>query len=475
MTSEQFEFQRPDYALDIYAGEQLVARLGLEPESDDYKLQYALSWRQAIHGYALSPHLPLDKTVSTHAIRRFLENLLPEGRALDVASVHTNIQKNNIFGLIRYLGKETTGGLTFLPAGQTPKNLSPIAREITRPELQERIDQRNHIPFTIWDGRVRMSVAGFQDKLLVHQHLGRMFLADGSLSSTHILKPEPTNIDLPCMVANEHYCMQLAARISQQRYKQNHVAQVEILRVPSPVLAIKRFDRHASNQTREVTLLSQDGLPTGENLRLDLMKRLHIIDGCQAADLSVMAKYERNFGNGKDVAHIRDGASFPKIFAIKGYLETPATGVQRLVLWAVTTLLFGNSDAHGKNISFHTGRAGLNVAELYDLVSVMHYDPAKLEHDLAMAFGDEFELTSVKSFALADFCIRCGINRAFFARELENLCTHAIAQAPLQAQDPVYVGQEREIVALISGFVVQRAQLLMSLAKEIARYKSDLF
>lgn len=141
----------------------------------------------------------------------------------------------------------------------------------------------------------------------------------------------------------------------------------------------------------------------------------------------------------------------------------------------MTTLLFGNSDAHGKNISFHTGRAGLNVAELYDLVSVMHYDPAKLEHDLAMAFGDEFELACVKSFALADFCIRCGINRAFFARELENLCTHAIAQAPLQAQDPVYVGQEREIVALISGFVVQRAQLLMSLAKEIARYKSDLF
>jgi hypothetical protein len=39
-----------------------------------------------------------------------------------------------------------------------------------------------------------------------------------------------------------------------------------------------------------------------------------------------------------------------------------------------------NSDAHGKNISCHVGRDGLNVAELYYLVSVMQYDASKLEH-----------------------------------------------------------------------------------------------
>ena len=57
----------------------------------------------------------------------------------------------------------------------------------------------------------------------------------------------------------------------------------------------------------------------------------------------------------------------------------------------------------------------------------MHtYDATKLEHSLAMAFGDVFELDSVKSFALADFCVRCGVSRSFFARELENLCSIAI-------------------------------------------------
>ena len=473
MAIERFFFQQVDYALDIYGGDQLVARLGFDPEGDTYNLQYTQSW--VAQGYALSPHLPLDQSASTHAIRRFLENLLPEGRALDVASVHTNIQKNNIFGLVRYLGKETTGGLTFLPAGQAPKELKPVAREITLPELQERIDQRNQIPFTVWDGKVRMSVAGFQDKLLVHQHLGRLFLVDGSQSSTHILKPEPSNTTLPWMVANEHFCMQLAARISQQRYKQNHVAQVDILRVPSPLLSIKRFDRKVRHIAQEVAIVSQVGQPSDKSMTLDAMQRLHIIDGCQAVDLSVAAKYERNMGNGKDVAHIRDGASFQKIFGVRTYLETPAVGIQRLVLWAVTTLLFGNSDAHGKNISFHVGRAGLNVAELYDLVSVMQYDAAKLEHSLAMAYGDVFELDAVKSFALADFCTRCGLSRSFFARELETLCSIAIEQAPLQAKDTIYLGKEQEVVAQITDFVIRRATLLKSLAKEITKYKSDMF
>ena len=475
MTTAQFQFQQLDYALDIYAHDRLVARLGLDTSSDSFLLEYAQSWSQSGNGYALSPALPFDVQANSHTIRRFLENLLPEGRALDEAYRYTNIQKNNIFGLIRHLGKETTGALVLLPAGQPPKVLTPSAREVTLNELQERIEQRNQVPFSVWDRKARMSVAGVQDKLLVHRHLDRYFLADGALSSTHILKPEPLNSALPCMVANEHFCMRLAARMSVQRYKNSHVAPVEILRAPSPVLCIKRFDRSPLHQTRPIPLLSPAGEPTGKHLDMDLMQRLHIIDGCQASDLSVAAKYERNFGNGKDVNHIRDGASFQRIFGIRPYLETPAVGIQRLVLWTVTTLLFGNSDAHGKNISFHVGRAGLNVAELYDLVSVVQYDASEIELSLAMAFGDAFELEEVKSFDLADFCIRCGVSRSFFARELETLCNIALEQSPLQAQDPTYLGPEQGFVKLISGLVTQRAAALKAMAKEIPGFKSDLF
>jgi serine/threonine-protein kinase HipA len=473
--SMRFDFQNLDYALDIYAGTVLVARLGFEPQTDTYQLQYAESWTNSPKGYALSPHLPLDNTSNSATLRRFLENLLPEGRALDITCSFNNIQKNNVFALIRQLGKETTGGLTFLPAGQAPKALKAVCREISLSELQERIDDRNQIPFTIWDGKVRASVAGFQDKLMVHLHAGRLFLVDGSLSSTHIIKPESTHATMPCMVANEHFCMKLAERISLARYKQSNVAHVDILRVPSPVLSVRRFDRQARHEAQEVELIDAKGQATGKTVHIDLMNRLHIIDGCQAVDAPVSFKYERNFGNGADVAHIRDGVGFASIFKCKKYLEVPAIGTQRLILWAATTLLFGNSDAHGKNISFQVDRAGLRVAELYDLVSVMQYDSNKLEHSLAMAFGDAFELGNVKSFNLAYFCVRCDINRAFFARELVNLCKIALVEAPLQAQDAIYEGEEKAMVSAIAGFVVQQANELLSLTSEIQRYKEDLF
>jgi serine/threonine-protein kinase HipA len=125
-----------------------------------------------------------------------------------------------------------------------------------------------------------------------------------------------------------------------------------------------------------------------KHLDMDHMQRLHVIDSCQASAVPVAAQYERDLENGAYVRQIRDGARSPRISAIRPHLKTPAVGIQRLVLWAVTALLFGNSDADGTNTSFHVGRAGLNVIELYDLMSDMQCDASKQEHTLAMAFGD---------------------------------------------------------------------------------------
>src|SRR5438105_14917245 len=51
------------------------------------------------------------------------------------------------------------------------------------------------------DGRVRMSIAGCQDKLAVYLDPdNRMYLVEGELASTHILKPEPEDKRLPLLV-----------------------------------------------------------------------------------------------------------------------------------------------------------------------------------------------------------------------------------------------------------------------------------
>jgi serine/threonine-protein kinase HipA len=441
-----------DYALHLFAGDVFVGTLGFDPATAAFSLAYDADWVKSPHGFPLSPHLPLAGEASSATVKRFIENLLPEGNALDVVSEHANISKNNVFGLIRLLGRETAGVLSFVAVGQPPAAKGPERREIPCAELEERIQHRAQQPFSIWDGKVRMSVAGFQDKLLVLVDEGRLFLADGSLASTHILKPEPLNTAMPCMVANEHFCMKLANRISQRRFHEDYAAEVDILRVPSAVLAVKRFDR------RQVD---------------DAIERIHIIDGCQALDLSVSAKYERNMGEVEDVQHIRDGASFEKLLTTRAFMENQALGVQRIVLWAVTTLLLGNSDAHGKNISFYSRRAGLAVTELYDLVSVVQYK--NIHHDLAMAFGDEFALESIRSFALADFCESSGISRAYFARELKRLCDIARVEAPAQAQDAIYIGAEREFVQRLSEFVVERANKLLAMAPDLPKFKKDSF
>ena len=109
------------------------------------------------------------------------------------------------------------------------------------------------------------------------------------------------------------------------------------------------------------------------------------------------------------------------------------------------------------------------------LESVTQYDALKLEHQLAMAFGDEFSLDQVRAFALADFCERAKVSRAFFARELVALCEIAVFEAMAQSQDPVYTPGEAALVKAIAGFVAQRAGQLTKLAKDIPKFKKDLF
>lgn len=443
-----------DRALDVFCGADRVGRLAFDPGQDKFSFAYSAEWLRHPSRFQLTPHIPFEGEVSHVAIRRYVDNLLPEGRALDVVSSFTNIQKTHLFGLIRVLGRETAGALSFLPAGQTPQAQNPERRKVGYEELQQRIDERNRVPFAVWDGRVRMSVAGYQDKLLVLREGDELFLADGALSSTHLLKPEPLNESLPCMVANEHFCMKLVNRLSQRRLRQDWAAEVEILRVPAPVLCVARFDR----------------------VRVDgSIRRRHAIDGCQALNLPVSAKYERTLGNAPDVQHIREGASFQALSTLRPNLSNAAVGIRQVAMWAATTLLLGNSDAHGKNISFFGQGETLVVAPFYDLVSVAVYDSKRIDHELAMAFGDEFALPAVKSFALADFCERLGFPRKTFARELKQLCGWAKEEAQQQAADPVYIGEECPFVQRLADYVVSRADFLSAQAAEIPRYKDDLF
>ena len=425
------------HALWVFDADARVGTVDYDSLEDRFSFSYAPQWRERSDAYPLSPHLPLaEAPASSSPVRRFIENLLPEGRALDIVSTTHNVSKNNVFGLIRQLGRETAGALSFFPEGALPESQPTVKREITREELKGRVAERSQVPFAVWDGRVRMSIAGYQDKLSVYMEEERIYLVEGALASTHILKPEPPEGRLPMLVANEHFCMQLAHRLGLP------VAPVTILRLPDPLLVVERCDRRRT--------------PEG-------VRRIHILDTCQALDLPVSYKYERNFGSGADVRHIRDGVSFERLFSVSQYATQKALTRQALTRWALFQYLIGNADAHGKNVSFFSRPEGLALAPFYDLVSVVQYEA--IDHELAMAYGGEFRLEEVTPFAWADFAKRTGLQRAFLAREMTRMARAAQTAAAAQEQASDYVAEERPLIARINAFVQSQAQKLLAMAK----------
>ncbi|MEI6003389.1 HipA domain-containing protein [Paraburkholderia bengalensis] len=449
------------HTLQVITDEGTVGRLHFEAKQSLYRFEYDDHWPARRDAFPLSPHIPLARAqqVAEGAVHRFIANLLPEGRALDVASVVYQVSKDNTYGLIRMLGKEPVGGLSFLaPSQPSPQPAAdepmPMRREIAPDELSQRIRERDVIPFPVWDGKVRLSVAGYQDKLQVLVEGERLALADGALSSTHILKPESRSPVTPCMVANEHYCMTLAARMGLQ------AAPVSIRRIPEPILLVERFDR-------TVVLDPSDGVS------VQAVRRRHVIDGCQALDLPVSFKYERNFGNTRDVRNIREGASFEKLFALQRHLDNPAAARTFMVRWALFQLLIGNSDAHGKNLSFFVHGGGLEPAPLYDLVSVNAYGE-RVEQDMAMGYGDAFRLEEITPLELADFARRTGTLPRYLAREMTRMAQAAKALAPELAQADVYVGDERAMVQTIAAFIAAQADRLLQFAPMVPRVDRKL-
>src|SRR5690606_7879158 len=191
---------------------------------------------------------------------------------------------------------------------------------------------------------------------------------------------------------------------------------------------------------------------------------LHIIDACQAYDLPVSFKYKRNFGSGRDVAHIRDGMSLPRLFKlVRTGAISPAPAKRVLLQWVLFQLLIGNYDAHGKNFSFYMGPAGLQPAPWYDLVSVAQY-PA-FANELAMAIGDAFTLDDISGMELAQFAVSCDIDQRYLAREAARLCKLAKKSAQSVLDDMAYLPEEHMFVQQIVDLVISQADWLANIAQ----------
>lgn len=416
---------------------QLVGELSLDTQTDALQLTYTETWKN--QQFALSPFLPLHDTISPIAVQRFLRNLFPEGNSFERLISSYQISKNNTFGLMRILGTDTASGLVFKAPGQGLENATQF-RPVADAELIKRLEEREFKGLAVWDDKPRLSVAGIQDKInVLLDESGNIGFGEGALCSTHILKFEQSQHSH--LVLNEFLMMRLAKKIGLP------VAEVSLRRYGSyPALLVQRFDR--------------------KRLSAQQVQRFYVIDACQALNLPPEYKYERNFGSGRDVQDIRDGASLAKLFELVRHSNTPALNTKQLLDQVLFNLCIDNHDAHGKNFSFYLDNKGLRLTPAYDLVNIAIYP--HLDQEMAMALGDEFDSQIVYAYQLADFADTCSLPRRLVANRLKTI-TQAVSKNLGQLNLAVELTDETEwnFVLRLQQLVKKRCEHLSDQIGEI--------
>ena len=369
--------------INIFCNNERVGIIEIDLNSNDVELIYDENWKNI--GFELSPHLKFDKSIDSNSIKKFVNNLLPEGNGLDAISIILQISKANKFGLLEAIGNETAGALTFSPDNIVVTNF----REISNEELTERIINKENINITLWDGKIRLSLSGVQDKLpLVVLKDNKYGIGEGKIASTHILKFEKKD-DIH-LVLNEYFCMKLAKLCGL------NVAEVEIRKFGTQnVLFVKRFDR----EFFEI-----------DDKSFEISKR-HIIDGCQLLNLDVNMKYEKVYTD------YRGDANFKNLFESSKLTTNKILTKLNLLKWTLFNLCINNFDAHAKNISFFVNKNGLELTPLYDLVNIDMYP--QFHNNFAMAFGDEFDSKKIGIYDIVGFCVHIDIQPRLIRSEFK--------------------------------------------------------
>ncbi|WP_435275241.1 HipA domain-containing protein [Psychrobium sp. nBUS_13] len=433
------------YSLKVKFSQTVIGELSQNKATGLLKLDYTEDWQQ--NGFAISPRLTLDNNHDVSVTYNFLDNALPEGQARLLLAERAGVSEKNVFSQIREIGEDLSGAVTFAPNGIEKIENEPIFRLLSERELENRLDIKDDVGLLTWDDKPRLSVAGVQDKLNVFiNENGDIGFGDGALCSTHILKFEKKN----CLnlVLNEFFCMKLSAAVGLS------TAEVEFIRFGKhPALIVQRFDRKYGPENKQVL-------------------RRHVIDGCQALNLPRDYKYERNLGDNRDVQHIRDGASLPKLFEFTQLMSSPAQSTQWLINWQLFNLIISNYDSHGKNVSLFWGKEKSSFTPAYDLVNIAMFPQFK--HVLAMAMGDEFDPNDINAYQLADFAETCEIDKKLLARLLSGLVDKVVTTLtdtsfiPDLVQFNKFSKQEQVYLEKLKDNVMSNAKHLKSQASLIS-------
>jgi len=368
-------------------------------ENEEFKLNYFNNWKE--NGFELSPNLPFNNA-SSENIKNFLKNLLPEGENLDDISIFLQISKYNTFGLIKEIGKDIAGAINFYK-DLVDKDKKFI--EISNEELIRKIKNINYENILIWNGKVRLSIAGVGKKLPVMIKDKKIGFGEGKYASTHILKFDKKELNL---VENEYLSLKLARKVGLD------VNEADILKIDDEkILLVKRFDRFYDKEK-------------------DIVAKKHIIDGCQILNMPPFYKYQKVFGENSSI----EGISIKKLSnIIDKYCNLKEK--DKFISWILFNLIVGNTDAHGKNISFYVGKKGISLTPFYDILNTAMYKDF-YDTKLAMSIGDNFELEKIEYSDLVDLADDLGVKTTFLINKFKKLLQKTKKELKFLEKEKIY-------------------------------------
>ncbi len=329
--------------LDVLINGRLVGQLQ-KAASGAISFQYAASWLEWEHRFAVSLSLPLlPAAYRGAAVSAVFDNLLPDRDAVRRRlAERMGAPGTDFYSLLQAIGRDCVGAMQFVPEGTEPGELEVQGEPLSDPDIEAMLADLAEAPLGLdREQEFRISVAGAQEKTALLRVDRRWLRPTGATPTTHILKPQlgqiPTSdgmIDMSNSVDNEHYCLRLIEAFGLP------VARTEIVSFGTRrVLVVERFDRHWRG-TSHIIRLPQE-------------------DCCQALGFPPTLKYQSDGGpNTRGILGLLKGADDARADQIAFFKS-------QILFW-----LIGATDGHAKNFSIFLKPGGrYSLTPLYDVLS----------------------------------------------------------------------------------------------------------
>ncbi len=159
--------------LDVWLHGDVVARIHSERRGPRLAYSPVALARYPMGTPLLSHSLPVSmRSYPQGVVRAFLDGLLPEGLARGAIARDLGVSPTDTLALIRALGRDCAGAVVIQSANDPPPPIASVtaAELLTENQLGELVRNLRSAPLGV-GGRVRISLAGVQEKLVLTRML----------------------------------------------------------------------------------------------------------------------------------------------------------------------------------------------------------------------------------------------------------------------------------------------------------------